>query len=234
MKLGLILTWVFGCLLTSLPVHSADEAAIDSMAQRMRACEGCHGAQGRATEDGFYPRIAGKPAGYLYAQLRHFRDGRRHQAQMHFLLQNLDNAYLEAMASYFAAQVLPYRPPASEAWPEADRLLGRALVFEGDPARGLPACADCHGQSLMGQRPFVAGLLGLPYDYLVAQLGAWQQGVRAARAPDCMADIASLLSPAEIHGLAAWLSSQPVESGATPEQAPDSRSVHCGSFDPWP
>ena len=29
------------------------------------ACTGCHGAEGRAASDGYYPRIAGKPAGYL-------------------------------------------------------------------------------------------------------------------------------------------------------------------------
>ena len=45
----------------------------DSIAQRVLACTGCHGAQGRAGPDGFYPRIAGKPAGYLYNQLLNFR-----------------------------------------------------------------------------------------------------------------------------------------------------------------
>ena len=54
----------------------------DTMAERVRACTACHGKEGRATSDGYYPRIAGKPAGYLYAQLRHFRDGRRTNAAM--------------------------------------------------------------------------------------------------------------------------------------------------------
>ena len=38
----------------------------DSIAQRTLACTACHGDQGRAGPDGFYPRLAGKPAGYLY------------------------------------------------------------------------------------------------------------------------------------------------------------------------
>lgn len=52
----------------------------DTMAQRMLACTGCHGAQGRAAPDGYYPRLAGKPAAYLFDQLLAFRDGRRRYA----------------------------------------------------------------------------------------------------------------------------------------------------------
>ena len=46
----------------------------DEMAPRMAACMTCHGAEGRATNQGYFPRIAGKPAGYLYNQLVNFRD----------------------------------------------------------------------------------------------------------------------------------------------------------------
>jgi cytochrome c553 len=43
------------------------------MADRMAACTACHGKEGRATADGYYPRIAGKPEGYLLNQLQSFR-----------------------------------------------------------------------------------------------------------------------------------------------------------------
>ncbi|MCB2071660.1 MAG: cytochrome C, partial [Ottowia sp.] len=33
----------------------------DDMAQRTLACTACHGEQGRAGPDGYYPRLAGKP-----------------------------------------------------------------------------------------------------------------------------------------------------------------------------
>ena len=42
-----------------------DTTPLDSIARRAAACTGCHGKEGRAAADGFYPRIAGKPAGYL-------------------------------------------------------------------------------------------------------------------------------------------------------------------------
>ena len=54
------------------PVASAPAAATvpaSSMASRVLACTACHGDQGRAGPDGYYPRLAGKPAGYLYHQL---------------------------------------------------------------------------------------------------------------------------------------------------------------------
>ena len=49
----------------------------DTLQQRLLACTACHGKDGRATSQGYFPRIAGKPAGYLYNQLLNFREGRR-------------------------------------------------------------------------------------------------------------------------------------------------------------
>ena len=82
------------------------------MAQRMLACTGCHGPEGRAAADGYYPRIAGKPAGYLFNQLVNFRDGRRAYALMTNLLAPLDDAYLREIAAHFAGLDLPYPAPA--------------------------------------------------------------------------------------------------------------------------
>ena len=83
----------------------------DTMAQRVLACTGCHGPEGRAAPDGYYPRIAGKPAGYLYNQLLNFRDERRHYGLMNGLLAPLDDAYLREIANHFASLEIPYPPP---------------------------------------------------------------------------------------------------------------------------
>ncbi len=56
---------------------AATERAPDTMAARVLACASCHGAEGEGTSDVYFPRLAGKPAGYLYNQLVAFRDGRR-------------------------------------------------------------------------------------------------------------------------------------------------------------
>jgi cytochrome c553 len=185
----------------------------DTIAQRVLACTGCHGKQGRAGPDGYYPRIAGKPEGYLFNQLRNFRDERRHYELMNGLLALLDDDYLRQIAAYFAGLELPYPPPLAAGEP-ALRERGEALVRNGDPARSLPACNDCHGAAMTGRGPFIPGLLGLPRDYINAQLGAWRSGQRRAMAPDCMAEVARSLVPEEIGAVSAWLAAQPVPPNA--------------------
>ncbi len=220
-------------LLPALLVWAGPAAASDAMAQRVRACTGCHGEQGRATPDGYYPRIAGKPATYLYEQLRAFRDGRRRYALMTQLLEPLSDAYLLEMARYFAALDLPHAPPVAAAVAPDVLARGQQLVVQGDPARQLPACSSCHGDRLTGVLPATPALLGLPRDYLNAQLGAWREGTRQARAPDCMADIARRLAPEDIGALSAWLSSQPLPQPArAAANAPQPTPLRCGSGAP--
>ncbi|AMO22028.1 c-type cytochrome [Ramlibacter solisilvae] len=202
----------------------------DTMAQRTLACTACHGKEGRAAPDGFYPRIAGKPAGYLYNQLLNFRDGRRHYGLMARLLDPLSDAYLLEIAQHFAALDLPYPPPQpAKATPEQLQR-GHQLVTKGDAAFKLPACAQCHGERLTGAQPTTPGLLGLPRDYLNAQLGAWRTGQRRAHAPDCMAFVARQLTPDDLTAVAAWLSSQPLPSDTHPAAAlPGQLPLECGS-----
>ncbi len=142
------------------------------MAERTRACSHCHGKQGRAGPDGYYPRLAGKPAAYLYNQLLNFREGRRHYSLMTGLLEPLTDAYLMEMAQYFAGLNLPYPPPTPVAATTPAQLArGKSLVTQGDPQKKIPACINCHGDRLTGALPHVPGLLGLTRDYLNAQLG---------------------------------------------------------------
>lgn len=193
----------------------------DSMAQRTLACSACHGEQGRAGPDGFYPRLAGKPAGYLYNQLLNFRDGRRHYGPMTQMVQWLSDDYLMEIARYFSSQQLPYPTPGHAARPPGPAVLqrGRQLALEGDRAQRLPACTACHGLRLMGVEPRFPALLGLPADYLLAQLGGWKSGQRRAHAPDCMAHVAERLGDADVHAVVAWLTRQPVPNNSHPASA---------------
>ena len=201
----------------------------DTMAQRLLACTGCHGAQGRAASDGYYPRIAGKPAGYLFNQLLSFRDGRRQYALMANLLAPLTDDYLREIAAHFSQLELPYPPPQA-ATASADVLTrGEALVTRGDTALHVPACTQCHGAGLMGVAPGVPALIGMPRDYLNAQLGAWRTGSRHAMAPDCMAEVAKKLAPSDISALSQWLAAQTVPAGAKPATAlPAPPPLPCG------
>ncbi len=202
----------------------------DDLAQRVRACTACHGEQGRAAPDGYHPRIAGKPAAYLFNQMVNFREGRRRYGPMVYLVDHLGDDYLREIAGHFAAIDLPYPPPAPAADPAATLALGERLVRRGDAARRLPACTACHGGALTGMQPAIPGLLGLPRDYLKGQLGAWANGQRRAHAPDCMADIARRLTPEDVSAVAAWLSTRtaPTPAHAAPASS-EPLPVECGS-----
>jgi cytochrome c553 len=226
-----LLRWCVPAALYLLAAAAASAATPpDSMAQRMKACVACHGQEGRATNQGFFPRIAGKPAGYLYNQLVNFRDGKRRNATMAYLVDHMSDAYLREIAAYFSSLDLPYPPPQTAHAPAPTLARGEQLVRQGDAARGIPACASCHGAAMTGVAPAVPGLLGLPRDYLLAQFGAWRAGVRQAAAPDCMGEIARRLSAEDVTAMATWLSSQPVTKG-TAVAAGDAgpRPMECGS-----
>jgi cytochrome c553 len=73
------------------------------------------------------------------------------------------------------------------------------------------------------------GLLTLPAHYLIGQLGAWRTGLRAAAAPDCMADVAKRLTNEEVSVVARWLSAQSLPTGTKPEvRSSQPLLVRCG------
>jgi cytochrome c553 len=205
----------------------------DTIAQRTLACTGCHGQQGRAGPDGYYPRIAGKPAGYLYNQLLNFRDGRRHYGLMTRLLDPLPEPFLFEIAQHFASLDVPYPPPQPATLPPAVIERGRQLATQGDAKTKVPACVQCHGDRLTGVAPSTPGLLGLPRDYLLSQLGAWRNGQRRAHAPDCMAQVVKRLAPEDLTAVAAWLAAQPAPADTHPAPAATTKPpLECGNAAP--
>ena len=190
------------------------------MAARVLACASCHGAQGEGTSDVYFPRLAGKPAGYLYNQLLAFRDGRRKYPPMNYLLEFLPDAYLKQMAEYFAAQRPPFPPPAipdrQQGNPGARRSAGRRTAIRSAafrPARAATA------RRFGGMEPAIPGLLGLRASYISAQLGAWRYGTRTAAAPDCMQIVAGHLTEDDVKAVAACLASRPAPADPSLRQA---------------
>ena len=215
--------------LAAAPYVLAAPKVEDSIAQRVQACTGCHGPQGRAASDGYQPRIAGKPAGYLYQQLLSFRDGRRQYALMTRLLAPLSDDYLREIAEHFAGLDVPYPPPQAATAGAVELSRGETLVRRGDAALGIPACVQCHGAALLGVVPAIPALIGLPRDYLNAQLGAWRTGARHARAPDCMAQTARRLAAQDIGAISQWLAAQPAPAFAKPAASlPAALPMPCG------
>jgi cytochrome c553 len=193
------------------PAGVADHAP-DTLAARVLACTACHGSVGQGTDNDYFPRLAGKPAGYLVNQLRAFRSGRRHYAPMNYLLEYLPDPYLREIAAYFAQQNPPLPPPRDPIVSKDILARGQRLVTGGDPGRGVPPCAGCHNPSFTGMEPAIPGLLGLPPNYISAQLGAWRYGTRTAAEPDCMQIVAGHLTEADVTAVAAYLSTLPAPS----------------------
>ena len=225
-----------GIFATAAIAESHDPAAIpsfsrvDSMEARMQGCVTCHGQQGQGTGNGYFPRIAGKPAGYLFNQLVAFRDGRRRYVPMNYLVAYLPDPYLHEIAEYFSE----LRPPFAVfeapqvAAPVKER--GRVLVTAGDGARQIPACVTCHGLRLTGMEPGIPGLVGLRPGYITAQLTRWRIGDRRAAAPDCMHRIVSRLNDDDMVAVSAWLGSLPAPADLSPDVRNTVRMpLACGS-----
>jgi cytochrome c553 len=188
----------------------------DTMAARLEACTPCHGKDGEGTNDVYFPRLAGKPSGYLYNQLIAFKNGRRKYPPMNYLLEFLPDTYLQDMADYFAEQRPPLPPLGASAVSQQVMQQGQSLVNRGDPARQIPACGSCHGPGLTGMEPGIPGLLGLRANYISAQLGAWRYGTRTAKAPDCMQQVAARLTEPDVTAVAAYLASRPAPATIAP------------------
>ena len=203
---------------------------LDSIDARVQGCVTCHGHSGEGTASGYFPRIAGKPSGYLYNQLAAFRDGTRKYPPMNYLVATLPDAYLREIADHFAQERPPFVAPQGPA-PDASALLrGKTLALVGDATTGVPACVQCHGAGLTGMRPAIPGLVGLRSNYIVGQLTSWRVGNRHAIAPDCMKRIASRLTDADVGAVAAWLSQQEAPKNPAPGSADLERMpLACGS-----
>jgi cytochrome c553 len=221
-------------LFASGSARAADSGApdfADTLEQRLLACAACHGKQGEGSRRSeYYPRIAGKPAEYLYRQLVNFRDGRRSYPQMVYFVRHLSDEYLMEIATYYSRLHPAFPTPIQPSATKEALARGEVLVRNGDPAKGIPACIACHGKSLTGMQPGIPGLIGLYPDYINAQMGAWRSGLRHANEPDCMAKIAAKLNGTDSAAVAAYLAYQPGSPGTLP--APDSRQklpIACGS-----
>ena len=214
-------------ILCALFMLSAASVSAEDLTERLAACAACHGKHGEGLMGSeYYPHLAGKPAGYLFEQLTGFRDGRRQNANMTWLVQFADDTYLREIAGHYAAETPRSRAAdtGAEALSEERRKKAEDLVQHGDPARGVPACMECHGKSLTGLEPGIPALLALPADYIVAQFGSWRTGIRHGVTPDCMHDIANAISADDIRAVATWLSQQSNSESARPAPA--------GSFTP--
>ena len=151
MKRDIPVTFLFAIALAHAAGFATAATPVEvpnTMAERVKPCVVCHHLEDKTGRGNYYPRIAGKPEGYLFNQLRNFRDGRRYYRPMALLLENLTDQYLQEMAVYFSTLEQPYPPPERVDLLPAKAKLAQKLVNEGDPARNIPACRSIRSSAV--------------------------------------------------------------------------------------
>ncbi|HNP26769.1 MAG TPA: cytochrome c4 [Nitrosomonas sp.] len=224
--------FIFIGFLLTMPAAIAANNVPDTMAERVKSCTICHGDKDKIEQHAYYPSINGKPKGYLFNQLRNFRDRRRHYQPMAVLLENMSDNYLMEIAHYFSMLQLPASPPEQIKMQSNEIRLAEQLIFSGFSDRNIPACSACHGEALMGIEPFIPGLLGLSRTYITAQFGSWRNGgLIRGQVSDCMSEIANKLTDNEIIAIAKWLATRPVSGKPGPVEALSPELAHrCSSI----
>jgi alcohol dehydrogenase (cytochrome c)/quinohemoprotein ethanol dehydrogenase len=180
------------------------------------ACAGCHAFNGVADGSGAFPRLTGQSAYYLKEQLNAFRSGVRQNAVMASVAKQLSAADVLDVSAYFASMQAPF--PALAAAADASLLRdGERLAVGGIEAKGIPACATCHGSHGAGESPTIPYLGGQYAHYIAFELAMWQSGYRED-SPDAMMLFAKQLSARDVAAVAAYYQSlEPAAAaGASP------------------
>lgn len=175
--------------------HDADQLAATT-------CSVCHGTDGRNNSP-IFPNLAAQTAPYLEAQLKAFRDRTRGnpdaQAYMWGMAAKLKDDMITAIAAHYAAQA-----PAAGHTGDAQLVArGRPIFEQGMAAKGIPACANCHGNHAQGNGPFPR-LAGQHVAYLFKQMLVIQSALRSA---PVMHGVIKDLSSGQMRAVAAYLES---------------------------
>lgn len=204
LSLGLMACSWFGFTAAAQSVPGPDAPAL-----ARQVCVTCHGPGGR-TDSGQFPSLAGQSEAYLLAQLKAYRDHSRAnlnaQRFMWGVASWLEEADLPKLAAYYAAQPpAPARATPRSADQQAAYERGQTLYRAGEPARGVLACAACHGAQAQGLGA-IPRLAGQNARYLAQQLGVFKGHDRADGA--AMGGEAGPLTPEQVHDLALYLQAQ--------------------------
>ncbi len=86
------------------PAAAADPGAA---AYQAKGCGGCHGADGKTTPMGTYPKLAGQSAVYLLAQMKDIKSGTRANGQtamMKPIIAGVSDDEMKAIAEWLSKQ----------------------------------------------------------------------------------------------------------------------------------
>ena len=168
-------------------------------------CAACHNPDGNSVQPA-NPKLAGQHAEYLFKQMKEFKaaEGKqpvRVNAVMNGMIAAYNEDQMRDLAAYFAAQTLIGEKARNRETIEAGQKLYRAGVM----AKGLPACAACHGPAGAGipaQYPRIGGQFA---EYIEAQLKAFRDGTRSNDPNKMMRMIAIKMTDAETKAVSDYI-----------------------------
>lgn len=176
----------------------------DAGKEKTTACVACHGTDGNSANPE-WPSIAGQHAGYLYEQMKHFKqpqgDSIRYNALMYGQMQALSDDDMKNVAAWYAGQDI--KPGVAD--PElAER--GEHIYRGGIAEDNIPACIACHGPSGNGNAAAKYPKLASQHaTYTVNQLKAYQSGERRSDANQVMRNIAAEMKEADMRAVAEYI-----------------------------
>lgn len=94
------------CLALSPLVQAQTAATKEALYVKSLAatCANCHGTNGKVVDGSTVTSLAGLDKGYIVAQMKAFKTGTRPATVMHQISKGFNDAQVESLASYFAAQ----------------------------------------------------------------------------------------------------------------------------------
>jgi cytochrome c553 len=172
--------------------------------QKSQLCQGCHGLRGYSLVT-VIPKLAGQYADYIAKELRNFEAGTRSNQIMSAMSLTVEDEDLADISAYFASQ----KKMSGGKLPENP--IGKALYLNGDPARSILGCVNCHGSDGKGRRGWTSMfpvIGGQHSDYLRVQLNNFRNGFRTNSAVGIMNKMTELLTDEEIEALVEYLATR--------------------------
>jgi len=162
------------------------------VADKAAVCATCHGTNGNSATPQ-YPVLAQQNARYLYLQLKDFKEGRRHDAEMDPIAASLERDDMLALADFFSKQ------KAAPTGFKADA----AKVALGKKKTDEVLCPMCHLGEFAGQNE-IPRVAGQQYAYVKKQLADFKAKRRTNDAGN-MTSVAGTLSDDDIENLAQYI-----------------------------
>jgi cytochrome c553 len=170
---------------------SETPAAIEEKAS---ACAACHGESGKPQERDA-PFIWGQHAGYLYIQLRDFKNGDRKNEAMNGLVADMSRDDMLKLAEYFS----------KKPWPRGDYRVPEADVARARRAIAAGQCVECHLGGLLGNS-VIPRLAGQQPEYLKKTMLDFKTKARANNS--AMTDLFKTYSDEDLAAMAGYLAAQ--------------------------